>query len=105
LSGGNQQKVVLAKWLATGADILIVDEPTRGIDVAARAEIYTLLDALAARGAAILMISSDLPEVLGMGDRVLVMHAGRVAGLFDRGEATAERVLHAALGLAADRPS
>ena len=100
LSGGNQQKVVLGKWLALGADILIVDEPTRGIDVGAKMEIYTLLDALAARGAGILMISSDLPEVMGMSDRILVMHQGRVQAVFDARTATEEAVLHAALGLA-----
>ena len=100
LSGGNQQKVVLAKWLALGAGVLIVDEPTRGIDVAARMEIYQLLDRLAVDGAGILMISSDLPEVLGMSDRILVMHQGRVAAEFDHREATHEGVLRAALGLA-----
>jgi ribose transport system ATP-binding protein len=100
LSGGNQQKVVLGKWLAAGADVLIVDEPTRGIDVASKMEIYQLLDRLAAGGAAILMISSELPEILGMSDRVLVMHQGRVQAVFERREATQARVLHAALGLA-----
>jgi ribose transport system ATP-binding protein len=98
LSGGNQQKVVLAKWLTTEADILIFDEPTRGIDVGAKVEIYQLINQLAARGAAILMISSELPEVLGMSDRVLVMHAGRIAGEFAAGEATQEKILAAALG-------
>ena len=100
LSGGNQQKVVLGKWLAAGADVLIVDEPTRGIDVGAKMEIYALLDRLAAEGAGILMISSELPEVLGMSDRILVMHRGRVQALLDARGATQERVLHAALGLA-----
>jgi ribose transport system ATP-binding protein len=100
LSGGNQQKVVLGKWLAAGAGVLIVDEPTRGIDVGARMEIYQMLDRLAAQGAAIVMISSDLPEILGMSDRILVMHEGRVQAVFERAEATQQRVLHAALGLA-----
>jgi ribose transport system ATP-binding protein len=100
LSGGNQQKVVLGKWLAAGADVLIIDEPTRGIDVAAKMEIYQLLDRLAAEGAGILMISSELPEILGMSDRVLVMHRGRLQAILDAHEATQERVLQAALGLA-----
>jgi ribose transport system ATP-binding protein len=100
LSGGNQQKVVLGKWLAAGADVLIVDEPTRGIDVAAKMEIYTLLDRLAAGGAGIIMISSELPEVIGMSDRILVMHQGRAHALLDAAGVTQERVLHAALGLA-----
>ena len=98
LSGGNQQKVVLAKWLCTEADILIFDEPTRGIDVGAKVEIYQLINQLAARGAAILMISSELPEILGMSDRILVMHAGRITGEFNAAEATQERILAAALG-------
>jgi ribose transport system ATP-binding protein len=100
LSGGNQQKVVLGKWLAAGADVLIVDEPTRGIDVAAKMEIYALLDQLAADGAGIIMISSELPEVLGMSDRILVMHQGRAHAVIDAKDATQESVLHAALGLA-----
>ena len=98
LSGGNQQKVVLGKWLTTEADIFIFDEPTRGIDVGAKVEIYQLINQLAARGAAILMISSELPEILGMSDRVLVMHGGRIAGEFAAAEATQEKVLAAALG-------
>ena len=100
LSGGTQQKLVLGKWLAADADILIVDEPTRGIDVGAKAEIYQLLDRLASRGAGILMISSELPEVLGMSDRILVMHQGRIHAELDGRQATQEQVLHAALGLA-----
>jgi ABC-type sugar transport system ATPase subunit len=80
LSGGNQQKVVLAKWLARNCEVLIFDEPTRGIDVGARYEIYQLINELAAEGKAVIMISSDLPEVLGMADRIIVMHEGRVAG-------------------------
>ncbi len=93
LSGGNQQKVVLAKWLATDADVLFFDEPTRGIDVGARAEIYALMRQLAAQGKGILMVSSDLPEVLGMSDRIYVMSHGRIAGELPRAEATQERIL------------
>jgi len=92
LSGGNQQKVVLAKWLATNPRILIMDEPTRGIDVGAKAEIHQLMRKLAGEGMAILMISSELPEVLGMSDRVLVMNGGRLVGEFDKEHATAEAV-------------
>ena len=92
LSGGNQQKVVLGKWLATNPRILIMDEPTRGIDVGAKAEIHQLMRKLAGEGMAILMISSELPEVLGMSDRVLVMNSGRIVGEFDRQAATAEAV-------------
>ena len=80
LSGGNQQKVVLAKWLERDAEVVIIDEPTRGIDVGAKAEIYELINGLAAAGKAVLMISSELPEVLGMSDRVLVMCEGRLRG-------------------------
>lgn len=98
LSGGNQQKVVLGKWLCTDAEIFIFDEPTRGIDVGAKSEIYQLINQLAARGAAVLMISSELPEVLGMSDRVLVMCAGRIVAEFGAAEATQEKVLAAALG-------
>lgn len=95
LSGGNQQKVVLGKWLAATPKILIVDEPTRGIDVGAKAEIHLLLRKLAGEGMAILMISSELPEVLGMSDRVLVMNGGRIISTFAEGEVTAEAVGHA----------
>jgi len=100
LSGGTQQKIVLAKWLAAEAHILIVDEPTRGIDVASKADIYQLLDQLASRGTGILMISSELPEILGLSDRILVMHRGRIHAQLDGLHATQEQVLHAALGLA-----
>jgi len=98
LSGGNQQKVVLAKWLATEPGVLIVDEPTRGIDVGTKAEVHRLLTALAADGIAVLMVSSDLPEVLGMADRVLVMHEGRLVTEIPRAEATEETVMAAATG-------
>jgi ribose transport system ATP-binding protein len=98
LSGGNQQKIVLAKWLACAADILIFDEPTRGIDVGAKVEIYNLMNELTARGAGILMISSELPEVLGMSDRILVMRDGTIAAELTRGDADQESVLAAALG-------
>ena len=101
LSGGNQQKVVLAKWLAARADIFIFDEPTRGIDVGARHEIYLLMNRVVEQGAGVLMISSDLPEVIGMSDRVLVMRAGGVRAEFLREEATEAAVLHAALGITA----
>jgi len=93
LSGGNQQKVVLAKWLTVNSDILIFDEPTRGIDVGAKAEIYRILSNLAAEGKGVIMISSELPEILGMCDRILVMHDGRITGELTRKEATQERIL------------
>ncbi len=96
LSGGNQQKVVLGKWLATEPTVLIVDEPTRGIDVGTKAEVHRLLSQLAQQGLAILMISSELPEVLGMADRVLVMREGRLTGEFTRAQATPEAVMFAA---------
>ncbi len=98
LSGGNQQKVVLSKWLCSHAQILLFDEPTRGIDVGAKFEIYQLLDQLAAAGSAILMISSELPEILGMSDRILVMCRGRIAAEFPAATATAEKILSHALG-------
>jgi rhamnose transport system ATP-binding protein len=92
LSGGNQQKVVLAKWLATQPRVLIMDEPTRGIDVGAKAEIHALISQLAQQGMAILMISSELPEVLGMSDRILVMNGGRLVAHFGRGQASADQI-------------
>jgi rhamnose transport system ATP-binding protein len=98
LSGGNQQKVVLAKWLSRRPTVLLVDEPTRGIDVATKAEVHRLLSELAGEGVAVLMISSELPEVLGMADRVLVMHEGRLVDEIPRAEATEERVALAAVG-------
>ncbi len=98
LSGGNQQKVAVARWLATEPIVLILDEPTQGIDIGAKAEIHRLMGELAARGLAILMISSELPEILGMSDRIAVMHAGTVVGILDRAAATQEKVLALALG-------
>lgn len=98
LSGGNQQKVMLSKWLNTRPRLLILDEPTRGIDVGAKAEVHQMIDDLAAEGVAIILISSDLPEVLAMSDRVLVMREGRQMAIFSRQEATQERVLAAAMG-------
>ncbi len=92
LSGGNQQKVVIAKWLATNPRILILDEPTRGVDVGAKTEIHKLMNELARSGIAIVMISSELPEVLGMSDRVLVMNGGRARVTLSREEATPDRV-------------
>jgi ribose transport system ATP-binding protein len=96
LSGGNQQKVVLAKWLATHPRVLILDEPTRGIDVGAKAEVHALMSRLAEAGVAILMISSELPEILGMSDRILVIRQGQVSGEFSRAEATQEKILASA---------
>jgi ribose transport system ATP-binding protein len=98
LSGGNQQKVVLAKWLASRSKILIFDEPTRGIDVGAKVEVYNLMNSLVDSGVAVIMVSSEMPELLGMSDRILVMHEGRIAAEFSRSEATQEKVLAAAMG-------
>ncbi len=98
LSGGNQQKVVLSKWLCSEAQIFIFDEPTRGIDVGAKVEIYKLMNGLTERGAAVLMISSELPEILGMSDRIMVMREGTMAALLDAADATQELILHHALG-------
>lgn len=97
LSGGNQQKVALARWLSIEPDILILDEPTQGVDVGAKAEIHALIQDLAERGLAIIMISSELPEVLGMSDRVAVMHAGTVSGVLPRTEATQDKIIALAL--------
>ena len=97
LSGGNQQKVVIAKWLASNADILILDEPTRGVDVGAKAEIYKLLNTFTKAGKGVIMISSEMPEVLGMCDRILVFREGTISGEFSREEATQEKLLDAAM--------
>lgn len=98
LSGGNQQKVVIAKWLGIEPDLLILDEPTRGVDVGAKKEIYSIINQLAERGVAVLMISSELPEVLGMADRVLIMHEGKLAGELSKEEMTQEKIMHYATG-------
>ena len=101
LSGGNQQKVVLAKWLLTNPKVLFLDEPTRGIDVGAKQEIYQQITRLAAEGLAIVLVSSELPEVLGLSDRIVVLHEGEMTGEFSRADATAEKVMAAATGHAA----
>jgi ABC-type sugar transport system ATPase subunit len=101
LSGGTQQKVVLAKWMATEPSILIFDEPTRGIDVGAKVEIYKLMNQLSKQGIAILMVSSELPEILGMSDRIIVLREGRLTGTLTREEATQERVMALATAAAA----
>ncbi|WP_313123204.1 ATP-binding cassette domain-containing protein, partial [Exiguobacterium sp.] len=98
LSGGNQQKVVLAKWLGTQPKVLILDEPTRGVDVGAKKEIYLIMNELAAAGVAIIMVSSDLPEILGMSDRVYVMREGKMSGMLTRQEATQESIMTLATG-------
>lgn len=99
LSGGNQQKVLISRWLLTEPDLLILDEPTRGIDVGAKSEIYRLMTEFVRSGKAIIMISSELPEILGMSDRIMVMHEGDKAGELSRAEATQEKILHLATGL------
>jgi rhamnose transport system ATP-binding protein len=98
LSGGNQQKVALARWLAIEPRILILDEPTQGVDVGSKSEIHSLMVDLAEQGLAIIMISSELPEILGMSDRIAVMHAGRISGILSRQEATQQKILSLALG-------
>jgi rhamnose transport system ATP-binding protein len=98
LSGGNQQKVVLAKWLARRPRLLIIDEPTRGIDIGTKAEVHRLLGELVEQGIAVLMISSELPEVLGVADRILVLHEGRLSGEFNREDADEESIMRAAAG-------
>ncbi len=98
LSGGNQQKVVFSKWIATRPRVLMFDEPTRGIDVGAKVEIYRLINDFVARGGAVVMVSSELPEILGMSDRIMVVHRGRVTGFLNREEATQERIMELATG-------
>lgn len=98
LSGGNQQKVVIAKWVGIGPKVLILDEPTRGVDVGAKREIYQLMNELTSRGVAIIMVSSELPEVLGMSDRILVVHEGKISGELAKAEATQEKIMTLATG-------
>ena len=98
LSGGNQQKVIIAKWLMGEPDIFIMDEPTRGIDVGAKAEIYKIMDMLAQKGKSIIMISSEMPELLGMSDRIIVMHEGRITGRFQRDECNQEVLMACSIG-------
>lgn len=98
LSGGNQQKVLLARLLETEPKVLILDEPTRGVDIGAKSDIYRLIDQLAAAGAAVLMISSELPEIIGLADRVLVMRDGMIAGTLGPGEITQEAIISIATG-------
>jgi rhamnose transport system ATP-binding protein len=97
LSGGNQQKIVLAKWLAIDPEILILDEPTRGIDIGTKFELYKLIDGLAASGKAVLLVSSELPEILALADRVLVMRSGAIVAELSHAEATEESILAAAV--------
>lgn len=103
LSGGNQQKVVLAKWLATNPQILILDEPTRGIDVGAKASVHKFMSELVSQGIGIIMISSELPEILGMSDRIIVMCEGRITGEFTREEASQEKIISAAVGISSNK--
>ena len=98
LSGGNQQKVVLAKWIYTDPKILILDEPTRGVDIGAKKEIYSVINDMAAKGVAVIMVSSELPEVLGMSDRIMVVHEGQVTGIIDGKTADQTKVMTLATG-------
>jgi rhamnose transport system ATP-binding protein len=105
LSGGNQQKVVLGKWLASEPRVLILDEPTRGIDIGAKVEVHRIISELAASGLAIILISSDLPEVLAMSDRIIVLHEGAVAAEIARADATEETVMFAATAQSSAGPA
>lgn len=98
LSGGNQQKVVLAKWITISPKVLILDEPTRGVDVGAKREIYSLMNELAEKGIAIIVVSSDLPEILGISDRIMVVHEGKITGELNRNEANQEKIMTFATG-------
>jgi D-xylose transport system ATP-binding protein len=101
LSGGNQQKVALARLLHHDADVLLLDEPTRGIDVGAKLEVYELINQLTAEGKAVLLVSSELPELMGMSDRIIMLAAGRIGGVFERAAFSPDRLLAAAMGRAA----
>jgi ribose transport system ATP-binding protein/inositol transport system ATP-binding protein len=105
LSGGNQQKVLFGKWLATEPKVLMLDEPTRGVDVGAKADIYAIIDALAAQGIAVIMVSSELPEIINMCDRVLVMAGGRITGELQRAEFSQEKIMQYATNLEGERVS
>jgi ribose transport system ATP-binding protein len=105
LSGGNQQKVALGRWLALSPGIIILDEPTRGVDVGAKREIYSLIESLAASGTAVLVISSDLEEILRLSDRILVLHEGHLAGSLTRNEASEASVMQLATGSSPRRPA
>jgi len=98
LSGGNQQKVVIGKWLATNPNVIIVDEPTKGIDIGSKAAVHRFMGELVARGLSVIMVSSELPEIMGMSDRVIVMHEGRIVSCFDRDNMSAEAIVTAATG-------
>jgi ribose transport system ATP-binding protein len=98
LSGGNQQKVVIAKWLGIQPKVLILDEPTRGVDVGAKTEIYSIMNELTKNGVSIIMISSELPEVLGVSDRIMVVHEGKVTGFLDKKNADQEKIMTLATG-------
>ena len=98
LSGGNQQKVVIAKWLATRPKVIILDEPTKGIDVGSKAAVHDFIGELAEEGLAVILISSELPEIMGLADRAIVMQEGRIANVFDRGTWSAESIVSAATG-------
>ena len=99
LSGGNQQKVVIAKWLATKPRVIVLDEPTKGIDIGSKAAVHEFMTELAAQGLAVILVSSEIPEVLGMSDRVVVMREGRIVGTFEREGLTPEKLVRAAAGI------
>jgi rhamnose transport system ATP-binding protein len=102
LSGGNQQKVVIAKWLATSPKVIILDEPTKGIDIGSKAAVHTFMGELVAQGLSVIMVSSELPEILGMSDRVIVLREGRIAAVFDNDGLTAEQLVRTAAGIRDD---